>query len=425
MAFFTRSFVLLWQGQLVSQLGNQAFFVATAYFALEATGSASVVAAVMMASVVPVAILGPLGGTLADLHSRRAILVVTDVLRALAVGALGLFVLWHPDVSSHHVAVIIAVAVFSGVMSALFSPAVQAFIPDLVPSERLAAANSVSQISSQACMLVGQALGGVLYVSWGAAGLLLFDALSFAYGGVATWLIPADRPRPRERASIGIAIQQYMLETREGIAYVWRRRGMTAVLIVFAGVNFLFMPVFVLLPFYVREVLGGGPEWYGFLLAGSGAGALAGSAAAGVLLGRVRAGARLIRLCVTGVACCVLVLAATRVSWLALAAFIAIGALSSAINVKVVTTFQSAIPADVRGRVMALVVALSTAVVPLGMGLGGLMGDIWRGSLPLVFAGCGAAIAILIAVSSWMAGFGELLDDQGNVPGSRVSRDRA
>jgi MFS family permease len=218
--------------------------------------------------------------------------------------------------------------------------------------------------------------------------------------------------------SLRLAIRRYAVETREGMEYVWRRRGMTAVLVIFAGVNFLFMPVFVLLPLYVRHVLGGGVEWYGFLLAGSGAGALVGSAGAGILLARVRAGARLIGICVTGVSCCVLALAATRVTWLALAAFIAIGALSSVVNVTVITTFQSAVPTEVRGRVMALVLVLSTAAVPIGMGLGGVMGDLWRGSLPLVFAGCGAAIAILIAVGSRMPGFGDVLDVRATSAGS-------
>jgi MFS transporter, DHA3 family, macrolide efflux protein len=410
MALFNRNFTLLWQGQLVSQLGSQAFLIATAYFTLEATGSATLVAAVMAASTLPIAILAPVGGTFADRHSRRAILVVTDFSRALAVGGLGLFLIWRPEVTPGHIALIVAVAAFSGMMGALFSPAIQALIPDLVPAERLAAANSVGQISRQTSILIGQAIGGALYVSWGVEGLLLFDAASFAYGGLATWFIAADRQPRQAGMSVRETMKQYALDTREGLSYVWQRNGMSAVLAIFAGVNFLFMPVFVLLPFYVGQVLGRGPEWYGFLLAGSGAGALAGSAAAAILLSRVRAGASLIRMCVAGVACCVLLLAATRGSWLALAAFIFIGALSSVINVVVITTFQSAVPSDVRGRVMALVIALSTAAVPIGMGAGGVMGDLWRDSLPLVFGGCGAAIAILIGVSSQVPGFGDLLD---------------
>jgi DHA3 family macrolide efflux protein-like MFS transporter len=414
MALFTRNFVLLWQGQLVSQLGNHAFLVATTYFTLEATGSATLVAAAMMASTVPVAIVSPFGGTLADRHSRRAILVATDLIRALAVGGLALFVIWRPDVTPRHVALVIAVAALNGLMGALFAPALQAMIPDLVPGDRLAAANSVNQISSQASMFIGQASGGVLYAAWGAAGLLLFDALSFVYGGVATSFLPPDRKVPQPRVTIRLALQQYAVMTREGMAYVWRRRGMTALLMVFAGVNCLFMPVFVLLPFYVREVLGGGPEWYGFLLGGSGAGALVGSVAAGILLTKVPRAASLIRICVGGVACCVLLVAGTRLSWMALAAFTTIGALSSIINVTVITSLQSAVPSDVRGRVMALVITLSTAAVPLGMAVGGVMGDRWRGSLPLVFAGCGAAIAILVAVSWQLKGFSEVLDHRAS-----------
>lgn len=420
MAFFSRSFILLWQGQLVSQLGNQAFLIATTYFTLEQTESTTLVGAVMMASTVPLAILSPFGGTLADRHSRRAIVIVTDLLRALAIGGLSLFLLWRPEVATSHMVLLAMVAVFNGVMAAFFTPAVQAIILDLVQRDRLGSANSVSQVSSQATVLVGQAVGGVLYLRWSAAGLLLFDALSFAYGALATWLIPADRRPQQSGVSLGPAVRRFVLETQAGIAYVRRRRGMTALLIVFAGVNFLFMPVFVLLPLYVREILGGGPEWYGFLLAGSGAGALCAAAVAGVLFDRAGAGARFLGICVAGIACGILALAATRTRWVALAAFVAIGALSSVVNVTVITTFQSAVPAEARGRVMALVVALSTAAVPIGMGLGGVAGDLWRRSLPVVFAACGVAIAILIVIGARVPGFGELLDARGQVPNNRA-----
>ena len=406
MVLFTRNFVLLWQGQLVSHLGNQAFLIATTFYVLEVTGSATLVAGAMMAATIPLVILGPIGGTIADRHSRRSILLGADVLRALATAGLALVVVSHPDPAAPHIVAIISVAAFNGVMSALFAPAFQALVPDLVPGERLAAANSVNQMSAQTSILVGQALGGVLYVVWGPAVLLLIDAASFAYAGIATWLLPADRPAVRATASLRLGFARYAADTAAGMAYVWRFAGMTTVLAVFAGVNCLFMPVFVLLPFYARDVLGAGPEWYGFLLSGSGVGALAGSVAAGVALQRIRAHAALVRVSLSGVAAGVLLLAATGSTWLALSAFVAIGALSSMLNVTVITACQSAVPGAVRGRVMALVIALSSAAVPLGMGLGGLLGDRWRGSLQLVFAGSGVAIALLAGVSAAMPGFG-------------------
>lgn len=411
MAVFTRNFVLLWQGQLVSHLGNQAFLIATTFYVLDVTGSATLVAGAMMAATIPLVILGPIGGTVADRHSRRSILVGADVLRAIAIGGLAAVVQWQPDLTSRHIVVIIiAVAAFNGIMSALFAPAFQALVPDLVPNDRLATANSVNQMSTQTATLIGQALGGVLYVAWGPALLLLLDAVSFAYAGIATWLLPADRPLAQATVSLRLGIARYAAETRFGIAYVWQRTGMTAVLVIFAGVNCLFMPVFVLLPFYTREVLGTGPEWYGFLLSGSGIGALAGSIGASVMLRKVRAHGAVVRVCLGAVAAGVLLLAASTSIWVALAAFVAIGALSSIINVTVITAFQSTVPPDVRGRVMALVIALSTAAVPIGMGIGGVLGDRWRNSLPLVFAGSGVAIAVLAGSSSVLPGFGSVFE---------------
>jgi len=410
MAVFTRNFVLLWQGQLVSHLGNQAFLIATTLYVLQVTGSATLVAGAMMAATIPLVLLGPIGGTVADRHSRRSILVCADLLRAITTGSLALVMLWDPEATSRHIPLIVAIAAINGVMSALFAPAFQALVPDLVAKDGLATANAIHQMSTQTSTLVGQALGGVLYVAWGSAVLLLADAVSFAYAGIATWFLPADRRVTQGTMSVRLAFQRYAADTRAGIAYVWRRTGMAALLGIFAGVNCLFMPVFVLLPFYVREILGTGAQWYGFLLSGSGVGALAGSVAAAILLPTFRAHAILVRACLAGIAASVLVLAATTSTWIALAAFVAIGALSSIINVTVVTAFQSAVPSDVRGRVMALVIALSTAAVPIGIGLGGVLGDRWRASLHLVFVGTGLAISTLAGLSSVLRGFGSVFE---------------
>jgi predicted MFS family arabinose efflux permease len=412
MRLFTRDFFLLWHGQLVSHVGNQAFLVATTFLILERTGSASLVAGAMIASTLPIVLLAPLGGALADRHSRRLIVVLTDLVRGLSIGALALLVLCRPDLPSAHVAAVTAVAAFNGAMQALFAPAFQSLVPDLVPPERLPWANAVNQMSSQAATLVGQALGGVLYAMWGPAALLLIDACSFSYAGVATSRLPAGRARTRAGTDIRTAFAGYLADTRDGLRYVRTRPGMPAALAIFAGVNCLFMPVFVLLPFFTRDVLGAGPAWYGFLLSGSGIGALAGSTAAGLVLRRTRRRAALVRTLLAGVAVCVLLLSATGSPHVALAAFAGIGVCSSMVNVTVLTAFQSVPPPGVRGRVMALVIALSTASVPLGMAAGGIAGDRWPAALPLVFAGCGVAIAAITAASWSVRGFADVFEPQ-------------
>lgn len=405
-----RNFLLLWQGQLVSQLGNQAFLIAAAYLILDATGSSARVGAVMMAATLPLATLGPIGGIVADRYPRRAVLIATDVLRAAVLGALAMLVWRSPRAAADHFGVFVLAVLFNGTMAALFLPALQAFVADLVTARRLAAANSLTQASTHTATLLGQALGGVVYVAWGGAALLLFDALSFAYAAVATALIDRGEAPPRTDVPVGRAIGRWMNDAREGLAYVWRRPGMLAVLLVFGAVNLFFMPVFVLLPLYVRDVLGRGADWYGFLLAASGAGALMGAVVAGMALTRVRRRAAFTAAAIAGIGCSVLLLACTETPWTAALALAAVGLLSSTINVTIVTRFQSAAPSGLRGRVMAVVVTVSTAAAPLGLGLGGVMGDVFRTSLPLVIGSCGAAMLAVASGLAWLRSPRALLD---------------
>ncbi|HUP45943.1 MAG TPA: MFS transporter [Thermoanaerobaculia bacterium] len=392
---FNRSFLLLWQGQIVSQLGNQAFLIAGTLFTLEQTGSARMMSAVMAASVIPIVLLAPLGGSFADRYSRRGLLVVTYAARAVAIGGFGLYLLVGPEIGGSMVPVLIAVAFFGGAMSAVFVPTVQAFIPDLVPAARLGAANSLNQLSMQSAVLIGQASGGLLYASLGAAALFLLDALGFAYAAVVTAMLPRDRTAATGRARWSDAIRAYAVEAAEAVRYIRSIRGMAPLILIFTLVNFSFMPVFVLLPLYVRNVLGAGAQWYGFLLAASGAGALAGSLIAAATVARGRRASRLAAPCVAGIAMSVLLLAMTTQRFVAATAFVIVGALASIINVALITAFQQRSRSEMRGRVMALVVVLSTAATPVGMAAGGVMGDLWRDSLPLMFALCGSMLLLI------------------------------
>src|SRR5687768_6176367 len=166
---WNRNFVLLWQGQMISQLGNQAFAIAMMFWLMRATGSASLMGAIMFASMLPGVVLGPFGGTFADRHSRIRIVLVSDLLSGTAVLALA-FALFDPRAEALEPAAVrfiiglmFVVAVLQGILRSFFTPAIGAAIPDLVPKEKIPAANSLNQFAVQASSLFGQAIGGVLY----------------------------------------------------------------------------------------------------------------------------------------------------------------------------------------------------------------------------------------------------------------------
>lgn len=384
-----RDFALLYQGQVVSQLGNQAFLIATLYGTMEITGSGSLLGLLMMVSSLPGLVLSPFGGTIADRHSRRAIIVGSDLVLGLAVLSLSALLFLRPDSPGVAVPAFFVVSILVGIVGALFYPAISAAIPDLVPKEKLASANSLRQFSSQSAMTVGQAVGGILYQVLGAPLLFLIDGLTYLFSSTSEWFIRVPQQLPEKSQSARQAWDTYRDSTREGFRYVWRERGLRDFLLIVAALNFFFMPVLVLLPFYADLVLQSKAEGYGFLMAGFGGGNLAGSAVAGLLNATGRARGRLILTCLTLAS--VLFGATGYITNLplAVACFVAIGVLIALVNVYMITLIQMSTPGELRGRVMGLEMSLTRAVSPIGMALGGVLVDLTNKNVSGLYLVCG------------------------------------
>jgi DHA3 family macrolide efflux protein-like MFS transporter len=415
---FNRDFVLLWQGQLVSQIGNQASAIALMFWILQATRSASLMGLLGMSAALPAVLLGPLGGAIADRHSRKAIIVIADLVRGVVVLMLAALLFTHGTDTHLIVAAMFATAIVSGIMGATFRPAVGAAIPDLVPATRVQAANSLRQLSGQSSQFVGQAISGVLFRALGAPLLFVADGISFLVSAGSEAFIripqrlPAARPgqeQPGMKPRLSAVTRGYLADTGEGLRWIWERTGMRTFILVTTAINFLFMPIAVLLPFYVTDVLGKGAAWYGFLLASLSLGSIVGLLLTGSIRfaghGRARTlgGALLLTALSMGG------LGLVRSSGLALALMFVAGLMAAAINITVLTVLQLATPQELRGRVMGLVVALSGAATPLGLAIGGVLGDLTGKAIPGLYMGVGVTAAVIAAGAFLMPTFREFL----------------
>lgn len=396
-----RNFILLWQGQFVSQAGNQAFAVAMIYWLMQETGSATLMGLLMMVSILPAIVLGPIGGAVADRHSRKHIIVFADAVRGIVVLGFAILLLAIPQATTLTVAMLFAVVLLKGIAGAAFQPAVAAAIPDMVPPEKIAAANSMNQFSIQTAILCGQAAGGILYRILGAPVLFAIDGASYILSAISEAFIRIPESKPVNVPSGRSALASYGADTVEGLRHVWRHGGMRSLLITAAAVNFLAMPVIVLLPFFVSLTLQKGAEWYGFLLAAMGAGALLGYAAIGT--SKISAPRRplVIAVCFVTVSLSISMLAIVSKPVHALVLFVALGFCTGVINIMVITIFQVGSPTGLRGRIMSVVYTLSSAVSPLGMAVGGMLGDATGMSLSAIYFGCSVLMltTILVAIS--------------------------
>ncbi|HTQ78481.1 MAG TPA: MFS transporter [Thermoanaerobaculia bacterium] len=397
-----RNFLLLWQGQGVSQLGNQAFAVAMAFWVVDKTGSASLMGLLLAMRSLPMVLLAPVGGAVADRFSRLRVLILCDVIAGGAMVGLSIAMFSGRFSVPILVAMLFAVGLLSGVISAFFQPALGSSIPDLVPAERLSAANSLNQFSVQGAALVGQGVGGVLYRLLGGPQLFLFNGLSFFFSAVCSAFIrmpPMPQTSRRERLGLAASVRQFARTIREGFTYVLQTPGLLGYIAAPASYNFFSFAVFVLLPFFVRINLNAGAEWYGFLLAAMSAGAVGGFIIAGLVRFTGAARARFVTALIVVAPVPMLTVGFVHRPAIALVMSFGLGALIGMINVNLMTLLQANTPAELRGRVIGLWTALVSALTPLGMALGGFAGDLTGKNIPLVYTTCGAINLLITALT--------------------------
>ena len=305
---WNKNFLLLWQGQLVSQIGQRYFNVGMLFYIKQATESATLMGAMMLFSTLPGVLLGPMAGTFADRFSRKKIIVYSDLIQGLLVLSLAglMFFLIYAanavaspenpattsifsflNLSARDNTITITwmfiVATLGAIIFAFFTPAITAAIPDLVPKDKLDIANSLNQFAIFMAMFLGQGLGGLIFAITGAPLLFLLNSITYFYATGSETFINIPQPLPQKKLNSGEAWKIFVSDTREGLAYVWNEKGMRVLFLAAGLLHFLIAPLILLLPFYVEDYLKQNASWYGYLLAGVGVGSVIGYMIAGAV----------------------------------------------------------------------------------------------------------------------------------------------
>ncbi len=361
-----RSFNQLAGANLAAQCAEQVSLAAVPIIAVLALNAGpGEIGALATAQTLPFLLLSIPLGLLADRHSRRALMVLAEVLRAVSL--LGLLAAALLGVMSLP---LLAVLGFIGAAGTVgFSVAAPALVPALVPRDALAAANGRLELARSAAFAAGPALAGAL-VSWaGAAPAFALAAMLWVAAGALLWR----RPEP---ARAGAPHRHPWVELKEGAAFVWQHRLLRPVLLTAVAWNIAW---FVLQAAYVPHAvqsLGLSAGAVGATLAAYGAGMVAGALAASRLLRRLSFGHAVVLGPLVSVAAMVLMVA--TLAWpsglLAGASFFLFGAGPIVWTITSTTLRQTVTPAAMLGRVSAIFLAVNTGARPLGAALGGSVG---------------------------------------------------
>jgi MFS family permease len=385
-----RNYRIYATGAFISNIGTWMGRVAQDWLVLtELTNhSSSALGIVTGLQFLPFLLLAPWAGMIADRYPKRVILAITQSALALSALALGVLAL----TGTAQLWMVYAIALFTGVATAVDNPARQTFVSEMVPRERLANAVSLNSASFNAGRLIGPGVAGLTIAAFGTGWTLMLNTLTFVavLVALASMVRGELRPAPMLNRRKGAI--------REGVTYVRSRPDIMLVMaLVFVlgtfGMNFQITTALM-----ATKEFGKGPEEYGLL----GSIMAIGSLTAALLSAR-RARPRL-RILLVAFAGFTLSsgLAALAPSYPLFAlALVPVGLSALTALTTANAMVQLSVDSAMRGRVMALYMAIFMGGTPLGAPLIGWIGDVW-GPRWTIGIGTLAVGLVTVAVSGWL-----------------------
>ncbi|NTW01641.1 MAG: MFS transporter, partial [Oscillochloris sp.] len=407
---WNKNYLLLWQGQFVSRIGDQLFEIALVLWIMHLTNSASIMGILLMVTSIPALLLAPLGGIVADRFSRRRTILLCDLIAGLVILALAAVTFFAPGQTFLQIVAVFVTAICLAFISSFFAPAISAAIPDLVPSERLSSAYAMGQFSQQISVFIGQGVGGTLFRILGGSLLFFINGFTFLFSAFSQLFIRIPQPSRKieQQTGWGAYLRSFWGDLLDGLNFIKGQHGLRDLVLATSVSSFFSAPLLLLLPFYVKEYLGLPEDWYGYLLATTGIGSILGYVLISIrpITGVPRMVVMLIAMFLESTLYAILVLTHRPAIALVLAFFV--GALTALVTVNISTMVQLRTPAELRGRVGSLLSTISGVVTPIAFGLSGIVADATNRNLQLIYLSCSgvlACVVLLIAANPHIRAF--------------------
>jgi MFS family permease len=382
-----RAFVAFWFARIASSFGFQMLSVAVGWQIYSITGRAFDLGLIGLVQFVPSVLLALPAGHVADQFERRRIVLIGQVIEWFAIVVLAALTLTH---HIHEIGILALVFVL-GVAKAFEFPALQSMLPALVPAAILPRAMAVNASAGQAAMIMGPALGGLLYVAGPGVVYVVAAVLYLIAATLMSQLRYEQAPPKREPATLKILFA--------GVHFIRERKDVLGVIsldlfaVLLGGAT-------ALLPIFAKDILHTGPWGLGLLRAAPAVGALLMS----FWLARHNLQRRvgpIMFAAVAGFGVATLVFALSTTLWLSLLALFALGAFDMVSMVIRSSLVQLDTPDDMRGRVSAVNAIFINTSNQLGEFESGMLAA-WLGAVHATVLG---GVGTLLVVGLWMAMF--------------------
>lgn len=359
-----RNFRLFAAGQLVSLAGTWMQNVAQAWLVYRLSGSPALLGLIGFTSQIPIFLLSPLGGIVADRFSRHRVVLLAQ----LAAMALALVLALRTLTGAIALWEIFTLAALLGAVNGFDMPARQSFLPQLVPPADLTGAIALYAAIFNGARIVGPALAGLVVGLVGEGWCFLGNAVSYLAVLLGLALIRLDTPAPSR------AQRRVWCDLKEGFGFAGRTWPLRTLLLGGAAIGLAGGPHVALMPIYADRILGGGPYGLGLLMGAAGVGALLGTAVLG-LRGSPAVLWRWISRALCGFGLLLMLFAGSRLFWLSAFLLTGVGFCLLIGLTSINTLIQSLVPDRLRGRVMAIYSMTVMGATPIGALLAGALAE--------------------------------------------------
>jgi predicted MFS family arabinose efflux permease len=358
-------FLLLWMGQLLSQLADRIFIYVLMILAYSLTRSNLGVSIPMLSFGIPSILFGSLAGVYADRLDRKGIMVISCILR-------GLLILLLVPLVNKSIASIFFVSFFIYTVAQFFAPAESSSIPELVEKKNLIIANSLFVLTWMGASMLGFGLGAPI-VNWiGEQGTFVLSATFYLISSGLIFLVPLKY----KISDAGAATGHVLKDLKNGFDYINENSIVGISLLKMFIATSALAVVSLLAISYAKEVLMIGERNFGYLVIAAGLGMFAGM----TFLGRVshifkKSAILMASFIISGIS--LFFVAAVSDVKISLLLIFILGVCNILINSSLQTILQSVVPAGMRGRVFGAQNMLINSAFTFPLLIFGAIADIW------------------------------------------------
>jgi DHA3 family macrolide efflux protein-like MFS transporter len=390
------SYLFFWIGQMFSLIGTSVSGFAITWWVTVITERAMYLAIGNFLFLIFYITLTPIAGVMCDRYNRKLIIFFADSFNAVERGVL--ILLFYMGLADP--LLIVLINSLRGIGQAFHQPTVNAVIPSMVPKKLLSRINGVNYLFTSSIQVLGPVIGGVMYAFFPVELILWVDIITYGIAVIPLILVKIPRVHSIEDKQLEISEKKsFIREFIIGVKTIQLIPGLLTIILLSMFLNFLFQPLNILTPLYVKVDLNGNEADLAILSAFINAGMILG----GIITSlkkkwKHKTSVYFIGLMV--IMSAAIVYAFAPIGWLLVASIAGAFAIMflPIVNTIYLTIMQTTVPKNKMGRITSVDHTLSYAIMPIGAILSGVLGDLFGARLLFLLLGL---IGILTVFLVW------------------------